>query len=81
MATENRKDEGSIGGMHPPLPVLILGFGHNGDCIPLRSNYLKFYEAVTGGRGSGDQARGAASSYAAMVVMKQVRRDALHIAL
>ena len=78
MATDNQK-ESSIGGKYPTLPVLILGFGRNGDCIPLRSNYLQFYEAVTGGRGSGDQARGA-SSYAAMVIMKQVSRNALQTA-
>ena len=80
MAATNWKDEGDNARTYTPLPVLILGFGRNGDCIPLRSNYLKFYEAVTGGRGSGDQARAASSSYAAMVVVKQVRRDFLHAA-
>ena len=33
------------------IPVLIIGFGKNGDCIPRRGNYAAFEEAVSGGMG------------------------------
>ncbi|KAG1662327.1 hypothetical protein FOA52_011485 [Chlamydomonas sp. UWO 241] len=53
-----------------PMPVLIVGFGHNGDCIPRRVNYSAFFRAASGGRGSGGDAVG--DCIAALVVLRQV---------
>lgn len=59
---------GTCGDVPAPLPVMIVGFGRNGDCIPRRGNYDAFFRAATDRRGR--VTRGAC---AALVVLPQVR--------
>lgn len=47
----------------PPLPVLTVGLGKNGDCIPAQGNYRRFHEAAAAGGGAP----------AALVVLSEVR--------
>lgn len=46
-----------------PLPVLTVGLGRNGDCIPAQGNYRRFHEAAAAGGGAP----------AALVVLSEVR--------
>lgn len=52
-------------GPERPVPVLVVGLGKNGDCIPRRSNYQMFYQAAAEGR----------DAPAALVVLKGVREE------
>lgn len=46
-----------------PLPVLTVGLGRNGDCIPAQGNYRRFHDAAAAGGGAP----------AALVVLSEVR--------